>query len=104
MTLKRNASRKKTLTAKKSKTKSSPRAAKSFSAGLQKSVDSALLILPPKVQANIDQVLKSIDVSPLRLQDLRTLGLRVLKHATEISESLKNASLVSKKSVRGKKK
>lgn len=62
-----------------------------------KKVDSNLLKLPPKVQANIDQMLKNIDVSPIKLQDLRSLGYRILKHANEISENLKRASVVGKK-------
>ncbi|MEY4616168.1 MAG: hypothetical protein RJB66_1128 [Pseudomonadota bacterium] len=64
-----------------------------------KKVDSNLLKLPPKVQANIDQVLKSIDVSPIKLQDLRALGYRILKHATEISENIKRTK-PGKKSTR----
>jgi hypothetical protein len=76
--------------------------AKEVCKGIQKSVDAALLSLPPKVQANIDQVMKSLDVSPIRLQDLRALGYRILKHATEISDTLKGANVVTKKG-RGRK-
>lgn len=78
------------------------KSAKEVCKGIQKSVDSALLSFPPKMQANIDQVMRTLDVSPIRLQDLRALGYRILKHATEISETLKGTTIVTKKT-RGRK-
>lgn len=71
---------------------------------IQKSLDSALLILPPKVQANIDLALKSLERSAFRLQDLRSIGYRVLQHATEISNTLKETTSISKlrKKTKGK--
>lgn len=77
----------------KPKTKSSNSVCK----GIQKSVDSVLLSLPPKVQANIDQMLKSLDRGPFRFQDLQALGYRILKHASEISETLNRTTIVPKK-------
>ena len=68
-----------------------------------KLVDSNLLKFPPKVQANIDQVLKTLDVSPLRLQDLQALGYRILKHASEISATLKASVPLKSKKRKGKK-
>lgn len=79
-----------------------PNPAKSVRNGIQKSVDNALMSLPPKVQANIDQVLKSLDGNPFKFPDLQALGYRILKHATEISETLKVASLSNSKT-RGRK-
>ena len=87
-----------TTTAKSRSLKVKPTSAKDVCKGIQRSVDSVLLSIPPKMQSNIDQVLKSIEVSPHLLQDLRTLGYRILKHATEISETLKGSKTVTTKS------
>jgi hypothetical protein len=92
---------------KKSSSKTSALKVKSASARVlakvvPKNVDSTLLSLPPRLQANVDQVLKSLDMSPFRLQDLQALGYRILKHAGEISEAIKGSTSTCKK-VRSKK-
>lgn len=89
--------RKSTKPKKNTKAKTAASPIDTLGQGLQKSVDTVLLKLPPKLQANIDQILKSMDVTPLRLQELQALGYRILKHATEISDSLKPSPRAKKK-------
>lgn len=101
MAAKPTKTKKKSVKTQLGKAKVKSKATKVLSEGL-KGVDSNLLKLPPKLQSNIDQVLKSLDVSPIKLQDLRSLGYRILKHAAEISETLKRAPVVGKRS-RGRK-
>jgi hypothetical protein len=98
----RNPKKKATVSSNRRVTTSKPSSSSSVCKGIQKSVDAALLSLPPKVQANIDQVLKSLDKSPFRIQDLQALGYRILKHASEISEAIKGAQIPVKKA-RGQK-
>lgn len=69
---------------------------------IQKSLDNALLVLPPKVQENIDQAIKSLERSAFCLQDLRSIGLSVLRHATEISNTIKGSSKENKNKKRMK--
>lgn len=71
----------------------SPLASGGFCKGLQKGVDEALMKLPPNLQSQIDQMMKALDKSSFNLQDLRTLGYRILKQATEVSEAIKETPL-----------
>ncbi len=52
-------------------------------------IDGALSKITPQLQSAIDAIIKRVEGSPLVLQDLQALGLRVLKHASEISEVIK---------------
>ena len=87
---------KKSLKAKSSSLRLTKKSSTSVCREIQKSVDNALLILPPKVQANIDQALKSLERSAFQLQDLKSIGYRVLQHAVEISDAMKNTTIRTK--------
>jgi len=62
---------------------------------IQKGVDSALLKLSPKLQTQIDQVMKTLEKSSFNLEDLRTLGYRILKQASQVSEHIKVSPILS---------
>ena len=51
--------------------------------------------LPPHLQSQIDQMMKTLDKSSFNLQDLRTLGFRILKQATEVSEAIKSSPILT---------
>lgn len=65
--------------------------------------DSILLRLPPKIQSNIDQILKTIEIRPISLTDLSSLGYRILKHVTEITETIKTDATTTSTSRSSKK-
>lgn len=71
----------------------SPLSSGSFCREIQKSVDEVLLKLSPNLQAQIDQMVKTLDKSNFNLQDLRTLGYRILKQASEVSAAIQVAPL-----------
>lgn len=58
-------------------------------------LDASLIKLSPQLQSKMDALLAKIEKTPAGLQDLQALATRVLKHAFEMSETLKKK--VSKK-------
>lgn len=97
----KQSSKKKTIPSKKSKESKkfisslSPLSSGRLCREIQKGVDEALMKLPPPLQSQIDQMMKTLDKSSFNLQDLRTLGYRILKQATEVSEAIKASPMLT---------
>jgi hypothetical protein len=56
---------------------------------VQNNIDTSLLKVSPNMQKTLEAIVSKIEKTPARIQDLQALACRVLKHATEINESLK---------------
>jgi hypothetical protein len=80
-------------TAKKGKNSSAVKAVKSAATKVKEAVinniDASLLKLSPNMQKTLDTIVNKIEQTPVHIEDLRALACRVLKHANEINQNLK---------------
>lgn len=56
---------------------------------VKNNIDASLLKLSPNMQKTLDAIVSKIEKTPAHIQDFQALACRVLKHANEISETLK---------------
>lgn len=56
---------------------------------VQDNIDATLLKLSPNMQKTLDALVSKIEQTPVHIQDFQALACRVLKHANEINESIK---------------
>ena len=65
------------------------RAASMVKKAVKSNIDATLLKLSPNMQKTLDTIVRKIENTPLKIQDFQGLACRVLLHANEISQSLK---------------
>jgi hypothetical protein len=93
---KANPSKKRILAySKKSPTSKVSRAASMVKKVVQNNIDASLLKLSPNMQKTLDSIISKIEQTPLRIQDFQALACRILKHANEINETLKQKTEAS---------
>jgi hypothetical protein len=56
---------------------------------VQNNIDASLLKLSPNMQKTLDSIVSKIEQTPAHIQSLQALACRVLQHANEINENLK---------------
>lgn len=56
---------------------------------VQNNIDASLLKLSPNMQKTLDSIVSKIEQTPVHIQSLQALACRVLQHANEINENLK---------------